>query len=253
MQLSVVIPAYNEASAIRAGKLARVPAWLAQQPFESELLVIDDGSSDETAQAARAVSGQVTTIAHAGKAAAIVAGLQQARSDMILVCDMDQATPITEAPKLLAALEQADVAVGSRGLNRAGAPAGRYLLSWGQVVLRSLLLGLKITDTQCGFKALKRAAALETLAHLRVYHPGRLGAIRGPSVTSGFDVEFLFVARRLGYQIREVPVAWSYQESRRVNLTRDAWRGVKDLTSIVWADWRGQYPKKSKSLGFPRP
>jgi dolichyl-phosphate beta-glucosyltransferase len=244
MQLSVVIPAYNEASAIQAGKLARVSAWLAEQPFESELLVVDDGSPDETAPLARAVTEQVITIPHAGKAAAIVAGLQRACGDMILLSDMDQATPITEAPKLLAALaEPADLAIGSRGLSRTGAPLGRYLLSWGQVALRNFLLGLKITDTQCGFKAMKRAAALETLAHLRVYHPDRLGAIRGPSVTSGFDVEFLFVARRLGYQIREVPVAWSYQASRRVNLTRDAWRGIRDLTRILGADWKGQYPK----------
>jgi hypothetical protein len=80
------------------------------------------------------------------------------------------------------------------------------------------------------------------LEHLRVYGPTHLGAIRGPSVTSGFDVEFLFVAHRLGYQIREVPVAWSYQATRRVNLTRDAWRGVRDLTRIVGAAGQGQYP-----------
>ncbi len=248
--LSVILPAYNEASAIQAGKLAVVADWLAQQPYAAELLVVDDGSSDETARLARcarlaeAVMARVISIEHAGKAAAIVAGVQQARGQVVLLSDMDQATPISEAPKLLEALQGAEVAIGSRGLRRAGAPPGRYLLSWGQVALRQALLGIRILDTQCGFKAFRREAGLSVLEHLRIYAPARLGAIRGPSVTSGFDVEFLFVAHRLGYQIREVPVAWSYQATRRVNLTRDAWRGLRDLIRILRAAWQGQYPPR---------
>ena len=250
MHLSVILPAYNEASAIQAGKLARVAEWLAQQPYASELLVVDDGSSDGTARLAQsarlaeAVVARVISIEHAGKAAAIVAGVQQARGEVVLLSDMDQATPISEAPKLLEALPRAEVAIGSRGLRRAGAPPGRYLLSWGQVVLRQVLLGIHITDTQCGFKAFRRPAGLKVLEHLRVYQPACLGAIRGPSVTSGFDVEFLFVAHRLGYQICEVPVAWSYQATRRVNLTRDAWRGLRDLVNIVGAAAQGHYPPR---------
>jgi glycosyltransferase involved in cell wall biosynthesis len=242
--LSVVIPAYNEESAIRSGKLARVTNWLAVQPFSTELLVVDDGSQDATAMLAEAGPQRVVRIAHAGKAAAVVAGIQQARGEIILFTDMDQATPITEAPKLLDALHRgADVAVGSRGLVRPGAPAGRYLLSWGQVALRSLLIGLKIADTQCGFKAFTRCAALDTLEYLRVYHPAGLGPLRGPSVTSGFDVEFLFVAQRLGYRVEEAHVTWNYQETRRVKLFKDAWRGVQDLGRIVAADLRGKYPR----------
>jgi hypothetical protein len=174
----------------------------------------------------------------------VVAGIQQARGEIILFTDMDQATPITEATKLIGALQEgADVVIGSRGLVRPGAPAGRYLLSWGQVALRSLLIGLKFADTQCGFKAFTRCAALDILDHLRVYHPAGLGPLRGPSVTSGFDVEFLFVAQRLGYRIQEAPVTWNYQETRRVKLMKDAWRGVRDLANIVSADIRGKYPR----------
>jgi len=252
MHLSVILPAYNEASAIQAGKLAQVAGWLAEQPYPAEMLVVDDGSTDDTARLARcarlaeAVVARVISIEHAGKAAAVVAGVQQARGEEVLLSDMDQATPITEAPKLLEALQSAEVAVGSRGLRRAGAPAGRYLLSWGQVVVRQALLGIRITDTQCGFKAFRREAALNVLDHLRVYRPAHLGAIRGPSVTSGFDVEFLYVACRLGYRIREVPVEWSYQATRRVNLTRDAWRGLRDLTRILGAAAQGQYPPASR-------
>lgn len=244
-RLSIVIPAYNEESAIRGGKLARVTAWQKTQPFETELIVVDDQSQDQTAALAKTIAQRVITIPHAGKAAAVIAGIRAAQSEWVMFTDMDQATPIQEAPRLLSALEQGcDVAAGSRGVVRAGAPAWRYLLSWGQVALKSLLLGLRITDTQCGFKAFTRAAALDIIDHLVVYAPERLGTLNGPSVTSGFDVEFLFVAQRLGYSIREVPVQWNYQQSRRVNLFRDAFRGLRDLFAIVSTRaWR-KYPRR---------
>jgi hypothetical protein len=88
-----------------------------------------------------------------------------------------------------------------------------------------------------------RAAAIDILDHLQVYHPARLETIQGPSVTSGFDVEFLFVAQRLGYQIHEAQVEWNYQETRRVKLIKDAGRGIKDLLNIFAADMQGKYPK----------
>jgi len=243
MHLSIVIPAYNEAEAIQSGKLTRVSEWVAQQPFPVELLVVDDGSVDETATLAEPIATRVLTVPHKGKAAAIIAGIYAAKGEVVLFTDMDQATPITHAPTLLDALDpHADIVIGSRGLVRSGAPAGRYLLSWGQVALRTLLIGLYLTDTQCGFKAMKRAAALETIDHLQRYHPNALNLLDKPSVTSGFDVELLFVAQRLGYQIKEVPITWHYQETRRVNLIRDAQRGIFDLLTILGADLRGKYP-----------
>ncbi len=242
--LSVIIPAYNEAKAIQAGKLTRVRDWLAQQAYPSELIVVDDGSQDDTAALAGSLADTLR-IEHAGKAAAIVAGIQHARGEYVLFTDMDQATPIGEAPALLARLGNgAEVAIGSRGLSRPGAPPARYLLSWGQMALRTLLLGVRLTDTQCGFKAFRRDAALAVLENLRLYHPQRLSALQGPSVTSGFDVEFLFVAHRLGFTIREVPVSWNYQETRRVKIIRDMARGIRDLARIAYADLRGQYPKR---------
>lgn len=243
--LSIVIPAYNEEAAIRDGKLAQVTQWLKQQPFESELIVVDDQSQDATAALAEAQADRVVRIRHAGKAAAVIAGIRAAKGDWVLFSDMDQATPISEAPKLLAALEEGcDIAAGSRGVVRKGAPAGRYLLSWGQVVLKTALLGLRITDTQCGFKAFTRSAALKIIDRLVVYAPDRLGTVNGPSVTSGFDVEFLLVAQRMGYGTREVPVQWSYQRTRRVNLVKDARRGITDLFRIVMARFTGRYPRK---------
>lgn len=246
MQYSIVIPAYNEEATIRAGKLQRVSKWLAEQQVSAELIVVDDGSKDETASLARTIADRVITIPHSGKAAALVAGITQARGEAVLLTDMDQATPITEACKVLDLLPHlADIAVGSRGLVRRGAPVRRYVLSWGQVVLRTLLLGLRITDTQCGFKAMLRLVAQDVLDNLVIYRPERLHNLVVPSVTSGFDVEFLFVAKRLGYRIREVPVEWNYQETRRVNLMRDAWRGIGDLARIRAMALGGKYPQKT--------
>ncbi|MCB0085202.1 MAG: glycosyltransferase [Caldilineaceae bacterium] len=250
--LSIVIPAYNEAQAIASGKLARVTAWLAAQPYTTELLVVDDGSSDATAELAQPLATRVITIPHQGKAAAIMAGIAAAQGALILFTDMDQATPITHASTLLAALAGgADIAIGSRGWGRAGAPLGRYLLSWGQITVRTLMIGLYLTDTQCGFKAMRRDAALAILQHLHRYRPDQLTVLDAPSVTSGFDVELLFVAQRLGYQIREIPITWNYQETRRVNLLRDAWRGIHDLYTIRIADWRGAYPRAGRRARRP--
>lgn len=233
-RLSLVIPAYEEAAAIRAGKLAQAVAWARTQDPPAEVLVVDDGSVDGTAALAEAEGARVLRIPHGGKAAALTAGLRGAQGEWVLVTDMDQATPIGEAPKLLAALGAgADVALGSRGLRRPGAPLGRLVVSLGHWALRSLLVGLPWTDTQCGFKAFRKSAALEVLPGLRRYSPARAGRSRGPCVSSGFDVEFLLVARRAGLVLAEVPVVWRFQETRRVAKLRDAWRGAADLCAIA--------------------
>lgn len=244
--LSIVIPAYNEEAAIRAGKLASVTAWMAEQPFLTELIVVDDQSLDQTAALAEAFATRVVRIQHAGKAAAVIAGIRAASNEWVLFTDMDQATPISEANKLLSALQAgADVAAGSRGLVRHGAPLGRYLLSYGQVTLKTLLLGLNIKDSQCGFKAFTRRAALDVIERLVVYNPAVLGTVQGPSVTSGFDVEFLLVAQRRGYHVVEVAVQWNYQQTRRIRFFRDALRGLRDLQRITTARFSGKYPRSS--------
>ncbi len=245
--VTILIPAYNEEKALRSGKLQPVMEWVSAYD-DAELVVIDDGSLDATAELAREQvarlgnRGKVLEIPHSGKARAVVAGILAASKEVVLFTDMDQATPISDAPLLLDAIQAGvNIAIGSRGLVRPGAPIGRYILSWGQVGLRWLLLGLLVTDTQCGFKAFSLSAAQDILDHLRLYHPSRLGPIQGPSVSSGFDTEFLFVARRLGYRIQELPVHWNYQQTRRVRLIRDALRGFNDLLRIAFANIKGAY------------
>ena len=253
--LTIVVPAYDEAEAVRAGRLAAVAGWRDAHLPAAEILVVDDGSADATAALARAAlpapADRVLTIAHGGKAAAVAAGFRAARGARVLFTDMDQATPIAHAADLLRALDGgADVAIGSRGLRRPGAPLGRRLLSWGQVGLRAALLGLVVADTQCGFKAFGRDTALALLDGLCVYAPPQeAGALHGPSVTSGFDVELLFVARRRHLRVAEVPVCWHYADTRRVDLRRDAWRGVQDLLRIAQARLLGAYGDADRPAG----
>jgi len=247
-RLSVVIPAYNESENIRLGALDKVVAYLTTRDYSYELLVVDDGSADDTVTLAEAYAAahpgvRVLRQPHRGKAHTVVNGVLAATGEIVLFTDMDQATPIGEVERLLPWFDQGyDLVIGSRGTVRRNAPFSRRLMSHGQVVLRRLILDIgPITDTQCGFKAFRRAPIRRVIDHLAVYDPRHEQPIEGAAVTAGFDVELLFVAQRLGYRIREVPVAWDYQLTRRVNLLKDSLRGVRDLLRIRGAARRGAY------------
>ncbi|MCL7961527.1 MAG: glycosyltransferase [marine benthic group bacterium] len=241
--LSVVIPAYNESAAIDAGALEIVRAWLAARPFSTELIVADDGSADDTVARALLTADLVLELPRGGKASALSAGARAASGEIVLLSDMDLATPIEDGSRLLEAIRAgADAAIGSRGLVRPGAPPQRYLLSLGQMLLSRLLLGLPFSDTQCGFKAWRRSVLLQVLDQMVVYAPERPGGVRRAGVTSGFDVECLLVARRLGMDIREIPVSWKHMASARVRPAREAIRGVRDLLGIAAARRKNLYP-----------
>ena len=258
MKLSIVIPAYNEETAIRALTLDAVKRLVFTHSPEVEVILIDDGSTDETFTAAmRQFRCMPNTYCyrseHLGKAGAILAGMRMSLGDQILVTDLDQAVPIVDVAKLQKLIDAgADVAIGSRGLKRAGAPVSRYILSAGQVILKRLMLGLPYVDTQCGFKLWTRGAAMHAIDHLVIYKRDRLGTSAGPNVSSGFDVEMLLIAQRLGYKIAEVPVNWHYQKSRRVNFSRDAQRGLSDLWRILAAVAAGLYPPPKTSSNMVR-
>lgn len=228
---SVVIPAYNE-----AGRLPRtlelVNIFLRSGQWPHEILVVDDGSQDRTAEVVRAfaaVHPEVRLLQqprNRGKGAAIQAGVAATRGELVLFSDADLSTPIEELPRLEAALaDGAAVAIASRAV--AGArieehqPFYREWMgkSFNRMVQWLVLPGLH--DTQCGFKLFRGEAARALFPQLTI--PG-----------FGFDVEVLYVARRQGLVIREVPVAWRNSRQSKVSPLRDAWRMLGDLFRILW-------------------
>ena len=233
LKLSIVIPAFNEEACIKKGNISRVSLWLQENCPDSELIVVNDGSEDDTCDLASKEADRVIYISHSGKAAAVMAGIKAAEGDVVLFTDMDLDAPIEDAAKLLHAIEQGcDIAIGSRGHKRKGAPLHRRFLSGGHVFMRKLLFNLDLTDTQCGFKAFKRESALRILDEMLVYHADSLRPKAGYLVNSGFDLEFLYVARRMGYIIDEIPVDWNYSQGGRVRFFTETFRGLCDLLRI---------------------
>jgi dolichyl-phosphate beta-glucosyltransferase len=236
---------------IQARALHKVADYLNAQGYTYEVLIVDDGSQDQTAALAEDFAGRTACFRvirnpHRGKAHAVATGMLAAQGEIVLFSDMDQATPIGEVSHLLPWFDRGyDVVIGSRGTRRRNAPWWRRLMSRSQIILRNVILGFRdITDTQCGFKAFRRASAEASLSRLSIYAQATDQEIKGARVTSGFDVELLFVAKKLGYRIKEVPVEWDYQRSRRVNLLKDSLRGLGDLLRIRLADLRGAYKTK---------
>ena len=233
-RLSVVIPSFNEAQRLPA-TLAHVRAHLDARGEAYEVLVVDDGSTDGTADVARAARGPVRVLRHAqnrGKGHAVRAGMLAAAGDRRLMTDADLSTPIEELPRLEAELDGGfDVAIGSRAV--AGArvevhqPLYREAMGrlFNRLVQTLLLPGLH--DTQCGFKLWSADAATAAFAACR---------LDGFS----FDVEALYVARRRGLRIAELPVVWRNDVASRVGLGGGATAFV-DLLRIRLASARGRY------------
>jgi len=245
--VSIVIPCYNEEANLRDGCLDQVTAYAERVDDVHEVLVVDDGSADASrelvdAAAARHPKLRLLAEPHRGKAGAVIAGIMAAQGTYVLFTDMDQATPIEELEKLRPYLQQSyDVIAGSRLGHRAGAPLVRRLMASGFIALRRLILDLGyITDTQCGFKVLRTDVARAACQQLRIFRPD-LQQASGAAVTAAFDAELLFVTRRMGARLAEVPVTWHYVGTRRVHPIRESWRGLKGLLLIRLAALRGEY------------
>lgn len=250
--LSVVIPAYNE-ERLLPDTLQRVSEFLRQQSYQSELLVVDDGSEDRTADLARmALAGVSDPITwrviendHRGKGYTVRTGMLAAAGQHVLFSDADLATPIEEVKKLLRYLEAGfDIAIGSRegvGAERVAEPWYRHLMGRAFNLLVRIIARAEYQDTQCGFKAFRREVAHDLFARLRLYGEDAR-VIRGGAVTA-FDVEVLFLAGRLGYAVKEVPVKWRYGVQTKVNPLRDSIRNFKDVARVRLNDWRGMYQK----------
>ena len=246
MKLSVIIPAYNEETNVRLGALDKVARYLEQKTFSWEVIIVDDGSTDGTALLLNQFvknNPKFTVIhnLHQGKAATVITGVMAAHGEIVLFTDLDQATPINQIERVLPWFERKfDVVIGSRSGQRQGAPLTRRIMARGFMILRGVFLGLRgIVDTQCGFKAFRREVARDIFGRLRLY--GQRHSVHGSNVTAGFDIEVLFLAKKLGFQIKEVPVEWHYVETRRVNPIIDSIQGLSDIVNIRMNAWRGQY------------
>lgn len=244
---TVVIPAYNESFRI-ADSLRTVLTYLQAQDYESSVLLVDDGSTDNTASEARKLvpefpNLEVRTVPHGGKAAAVLWGMEHARSELILFADADLATPIEFLGEFRSRVERgADVVIGSRegeSASRIGEPEFRHLMGRGFNAMVRLLLLPGIHDTQCGFKLFTAQARDEILPRLRLYRE-QSSQISVPKVTA-FDVELLVVARRLGLQIDIVPVTWTYGEQSKVDPIGDTITNFSDVARVKWNDLRGRY------------
>lgn len=243
--LSIVIPAYDEAARLPE-TLRAVFAYLDRQPYRAEVLVVDDGSADGTAEIAASLlppeRGRVLREPHRGKGASVRAGMLAARGARVLFTDADLAVPIAETGRLLAALDGVPVVIGSRegeGASREGEPAFRHLMGrvFNRVVRVVALPG--IDDTQCGFKLFRADAARAIFPRLRLYGPDA-PQVHGARVT-GFDVEVLVIARRQGFRIREVPVRWRYGINSKVRPLADTFWNLRDVLRVRLNDWRGYY------------
>jgi len=234
-ELSVVIPAYNEAARLTP-TLGRLREWLANAGFRYEIVVVDDGSTDATAEIARAAAGDsLFLLRHApnrGKGYAVRRGMLAATGARRLMTDADLSTPIEELPKLIAELDRGfDVAIGSRAI--AGAtiqvhqPVYREAMGRAFNVLVQLLLLPGLHDTQCGFKLFSARAAQSAFEACR---------LNGFS----FDVESLYVVRRRGMRIAEVPVVWRNDAATRVSLGGGG-TAFADLLRIRLRALRGFY------------
>ena len=245
--LSLVVPVYNEQRCIRQN-LQTVLAYLDAQSFPSEVVVVDDGSADQTAAIVEELaltrpSLRLIRNHHHGKAFTVRTGVLAASGDFVLFADADLATPIHQTAKLLAAVEDgSDVAIGSRegyGARRVGEPWLRHFM--GRVfnlVVRLFVMGGH-KDTQCGFKAFTQAAAQDIFRSVRLYGPD--SPVLTTAALTGFDVELLYLAHRKGYRVAEIPVEWHYGPGSKVNPLRDSWRNFRDVLRVRFNALRGFY------------
>jgi len=244
--LTVIVPAYNEEPNFKRGALDEVPKYLEKQDYSYETLIVDDGSDDNTAKLGEAFAKkyQNTRIIknpHQGKAETVKTGVQEAKGELILFTDFDQATPLSEVEKLLPHFPQFDIVIGSRqlpGAKREKEPFYRHLMGLVFNLVVQFIAVRGIWDTQAGFKCFKGDVAKKLFAMLKVYGKGK--QVKGALVTA-FDVELLFLAKKHGYKIKEVPIIWHHVSTSRVSPIKDSLRMLRDVIKIRINDLRGTY------------
>jgi len=237
-RLSIVIPAYNESARID-GTLSRVMWCVEERGWDAEVLVVDDGSSDDTQEIVQKWMRRyprlhmVRNPGNRGKGYSVRNGLLQAAGEIVMFTDADLSSPIEEAELLIAAIDEgADVAIGSRWLDRQKQTIHQplYRRFFGRCFnkVTRWVMGLPFKDTQCGFKAFKRDAA-QTIFRLQTIERW------------GFDPEILFIARKLKYKIVEVPVTWGHDARSRISYLKDGLKMLEEMAVIRANSLRGRY------------
>jgi dolichyl-phosphate beta-glucosyltransferase len=238
---SIVIPSYNEELRLPA-TLERIAAYLPSLGGQTEILVVDDGSKDRTAEVAesfrktipglRVISNRVNR----GKGFSVRHGMQEARGHSVLFTDADLSAPIEEAPKLFEALKIYDVAIGSRALDRSLITVHEsHFREFAGIIFNKIvriILWLPFVDTQCGFKAFRRERCQILFEQQRIER-------------FGFDPELLYLARHHGLRTVEIPVRWGHSPATKVNMFRDSIRMFVDVFTIRWNSVLGRYPRSS--------
>jgi dolichyl-phosphate beta-glucosyltransferase len=249
LDLSIIVPAYNEEHRLPK-TLDCIVAYVRARPYRAEIIVVEDGSSDATAALVQTYSQKnaeirlVSNMTNRGKGFSVRHGMLEAHGEIALFTDADLSTPIEEADKLLAALRSRgdaggnDAAIGSRAIDR-------KLIAVHQSVLREQagiffnrlvrwIMGIGFSDTQCGFKAFRRERCRIIFEQQRIER-------------FGFDPEILFLAKRHGLRVAEVPVRWSHDAGTKVNVAADGMRMILDLLVIRLNAVRGLYPRRQGS------
>ena len=243
--LSIIIPSYNEEARL-PGTLQRIAEYLPTLKLRTEVLVVDDGSTDRTAAVAESFHGKLTGLrvlsngTNRGKGYSVRHGMLEAQGDMVLFTDADLSAPIEEAEKLLSPLNNGyDVAIGSRAMDRS-------LISTRQSIFREtagiifnkivrMVLRLPFVDTQCGFKAFRRERCRIIFEQQR---------IEG----FGFDPELLYLARHYGLRAIEIPVRWGHSEATKVNMLGDSLKMFGDIFTIRWNAMSGRYARTARRV-----
>jgi glycosyltransferase involved in cell wall biosynthesis len=236
---SIVIPAYNERLRIIA-TLDAVVACVRREHWDAEVIVVNDGSADETADLVRDFARNAPEVhlmenpSNRGKGYSVRNGLVHAHGNIVMFTDADLSAPIDEADRLFTAIEQdgADIAIGSRWLatSRQTHRQPLYRQFFGRCfnALTRMVMRLPYADTQCGFKAFTRDAA-QTVFQLQTIERW------------GFDPEILFIARKRRFKVKEVPVSWAHDARTRISYLRDGMQMLKELAIVRWNAILGRY------------
>lgn len=249
---SIVLPAYNEGARIGA-TLRKVLFFADAHKWNVEVIVVNDGSNDNTAQVVAEISAQnpalrmVQNPGNRGKGYSVRNGMLHAQGEILLFSDADLSAPIEEAPKLISAIKDgADIAIGSRWLQpklqTTRQPLRRQIFGRIFNLALRIILGLHFKDTQCGFKAFNRKAASIIFPLQRIER-------------WGFDPEILFLAKNFGLRVKEVPVAWAHREGGGIHPIRDGIRMLGEMLKIRWNSMIGRYAVTQTELksSYPKP